>query len=111
MAAEVGLPCDIKRSAALIMGNNPLGGICGLVCPDKHCMAECSHKLFDSPVKIPEVQATIVKKAKDIVYKSSLKKKLQHIITTPQDFVKLKKDNPVFYKEISSGIVVHEEKK
>ena len=50
------------------------------------------------------------KKAKDIIYKSSLKEKLQHVITTPQDFVKLKKENPVFYKEVSSGIILHEEK-
>lgn len=49
-----------------------------------------------------------VKRAKDIVYKSPLKEKLQHVITTPQDFVKLKKENPVFYKEVSSGIILHE---
>lgn len=52
-----------------------------------------------------------VKKAKNIIYKSPLKKKLQHTVTTPQDFIKLKKDNPVFYKEVSSGIVIYEEKK
>ncbi len=52
-----------------------------------------------------------VKKVKDIIYKSPLKEKLQHMVTTPQDFIKLKKDNAVFYKEISSGIVIHEEKK
>lgn len=52
-----------------------------------------------------------VKKAKDIIYKSPLKEKLQHVIVTPQDFIKLKKDNPVFSKEVSSGIVIHEEKK
>jgi predicted nucleotidyltransferase len=52
-----------------------------------------------------------VKKVKDIVYKSSLKQKLQHVVTTPQDLIKLKKDNPVFYKEVSSGIVLHEEKR
>jgi predicted nucleotidyltransferase len=52
-----------------------------------------------------------VKKAKDIVYKNPLKERLQPVIITPQDFVKLKKDNPVFYKEVFSGIVIHEEKK
>lgn len=51
-----------------------------------------------------------IKKASDIVYKSHLKEKLQHVITTPQDFIKLKKGNPVFYKEVSSGIILHEEK-
>lgn len=52
-----------------------------------------------------------VKKIKDIIYKSRLEKKLQHVIVTPQDFVKLKKNNPVFYKEIATGIILHEEKK
>ena len=66
MAARVGLPADFKRSAALIMGHNPLGGICGAVCPDFHCMKACSHRLFDHPVNIPAVQATIIQKAKDL---------------------------------------------
>jgi len=52
-----------------------------------------------------------IKKVKDIIYKSPLKEKLQHVITTPQDFIKLKKDNPVFYKEVSMGIVIHEKKR
>lgn len=52
-----------------------------------------------------------VKKAKDIIYKSPFKEKLQHVVASPQDFIKLKKENPVFYKEVSSGIVVYEEKK
>ncbi len=63
-AVEVGEPSDIRRSAALILGKNPLGGICGQVCPDKLCMAACVHKKFDSPVDIPAVQATIIEKAK-----------------------------------------------
>ena len=66
MAARVGLPADFKRAAALIMGHNPLGGICGAVCPDFHCMKACSHRLFDHPVNIPAVQATIIQKAKDL---------------------------------------------
>ena len=52
-----------------------------------------------------------LKKSKDIIYKDPLKERLQYIIATPQDFVKLKKDNPVFYKEVSRGIILHEEKK
>lgn len=52
-----------------------------------------------------------IKKAKDIIYKNPLMERLQHVITTPQDLVKLKKDNPVFYREVSGGIVLHEEKK
>jgi NADPH-dependent glutamate synthase beta subunit-like oxidoreductase/dihydroorotate dehydrogenase/Pyruvate/2-oxoacid:ferredoxin oxidoreductase delta subunit len=65
MAAKVFGPSDIRRSAAQIMKNNPLGGVCGMVCPDKFCMAACVHKKFDSAVNIPAVQATIVKKARD----------------------------------------------
>jgi NADPH-dependent glutamate synthase beta subunit-like oxidoreductase/dihydroorotate dehydrogenase/Pyruvate/2-oxoacid:ferredoxin oxidoreductase delta subunit len=65
-AVTVGEPSDILRSAALIMGKNPLGGICGQTCPEKHCMAACVHDKFDSPVRIPAVQATIVEKAKQL---------------------------------------------
>jgi NADPH-dependent glutamate synthase beta subunit-like oxidoreductase len=59
MAANVFDASDLKRSAAQIMKNNPLGGVCGLVCPDKFCMAACVHKKFDAAVNIPAVQATI----------------------------------------------------
>ncbi len=51
-----------------------------------------------------------VKTAKDIIYRSPLKERLQHVIATPQDMVKLKKDNPVFYKEVSGGIILYESK-
>ncbi len=66
MAARVFGPSDIKRAAAQIMKNNPLGGVCGLVCPDKFCMAACVHRKFDAAVNIPAVQATIVKKAREL---------------------------------------------
>jgi NADPH-dependent glutamate synthase beta subunit-like oxidoreductase/dihydroorotate dehydrogenase/ferredoxin len=66
MAAKVFGASDIKRSAAQIMKNNPLGGVCGMVCPDKFCMAACVHKKFDAAVNIPAVQATIIKKARDL---------------------------------------------
>lgn len=66
MAAGVFGASDIKRSAAQIMKNNPLGGVCGMVCPDKFCMAACVHKKFDAAVNIPAVQATIIKKARDL---------------------------------------------
>jgi len=55
---------DYLRAAALIMGKNPLGGICGQTCPEKHCMAACVHKDFDGPVNIPAVQASIIEIAK-----------------------------------------------
>ncbi len=64
MAARVGNPSDIKRSAGEIMHANPLGGVCGLVCPDRFCMAACSRKKFDGSINIPQVQATLVEMAK-----------------------------------------------
>jgi NADPH-dependent glutamate synthase beta subunit-like oxidoreductase/dihydroorotate dehydrogenase/Pyruvate/2-oxoacid:ferredoxin oxidoreductase delta subunit len=66
MAARMGEPSDIKRSAAEIIHANPLGGVCGMVCPDTLCMAACTHKKFDGPINIPKVQATIVQFAKDL---------------------------------------------
>jgi len=66
MAALKGDVPDYKRAAAVIMGHNPLGGVCGAVCPDKHCMARCSHKDFDAPLNIPAIQATLIQKAKDL---------------------------------------------
>ena len=65
-AARQGRPADYERSTALIMGHNPLGGVCGAVCPDTFCVRACSKRLFDRPVQIPLVQAAIVQKAKDL---------------------------------------------
>src|ERR1044071_9137115 len=64
MAARVGNPSDIRRAAAEIMHSNPLGGVCGLVCPDRFCMAACSKKKFDGSINIPKVQASLVEMAK-----------------------------------------------
>jgi len=66
MAAKVGNPSDIRRAAGEIMHSNPLGGVCGMVCPDNLCMAACTHKNFDGPINIPKVQATIVEMAKNL---------------------------------------------
>ena len=66
MAARLGHQSDIRRSAGEIMRNNPLGGVCGMVCPDTLCMAACTRKDFDGPINIPRIQATIVKMAKDL---------------------------------------------
>ena len=66
MAARVGHTSDIKRAAAEIMRNNPLGGVCGLVCPDRFCMSACSRKDFDGSIQIPKVQATLVEMAKQL---------------------------------------------
>ncbi|MCX7943207.1 MAG: FAD-dependent oxidoreductase [Deltaproteobacteria bacterium] len=66
MAVRKFHPSDFERAAALIYSANPLGGICGAVCPDRHCMAACSRKTFDNPINIPAVQATIIEKAKEM---------------------------------------------
>jgi len=47
---------------------------------------------------------------KDLIYNSSFREKLQYAVDTPQDFIRLKKENPVFYKEVSGGIILHESK-
>ena len=60
MAARGGSPSDFRRAAGEIMRNNPLGAVCGLVCPDRFCMAACSRKEFDGSINIPRVQASIV---------------------------------------------------
>jgi NADPH-dependent glutamate synthase beta subunit-like oxidoreductase/dihydroorotate dehydrogenase/ferredoxin len=65
MAARLGNPSDMRRAAGEIMHANPLGGVCGMVCPDTLCMAACTRKKFDGPINIPLVQATIVELAKN----------------------------------------------
>ncbi len=66
MAAKLQNPSDFRRATAEIMSNNPLGGICGMVCPDKHCMSGCVHKEFDMPLDIPNIQSKVVQKAKEL---------------------------------------------
>jgi dihydropyrimidine dehydrogenase (NAD+) subunit PreA len=66
MAAKVGAPSDYRRAAALIMAANPLGGVCGVVCPDTHCMRACARATFDTPIEIPAVQATIIARAREL---------------------------------------------
>jgi dihydropyrimidine dehydrogenase (NADP+) len=66
MAARMGNSSDLRRSAAEIMHANPLGGVCGMVCPDTLCMAACTRKKFDGSINIPLVQATIVEMARNL---------------------------------------------
>lgn len=65
MAARLGGDGDFYRAAKLILGHNPLGGICGAVCPDSFCMAACTRSGFDGPIRIPEVQATLIQEARE----------------------------------------------
>jgi dihydropyrimidine dehydrogenase (NAD+) subunit PreT len=64
MAVRVGAPSDYRRAAALILGSNPLGGVCGAVCPDQYCVQACVKKTVGHAVRIPEVQAEIIRRAK-----------------------------------------------
>ncbi|MBM4354602.1 MAG: dihydropyrimidine dehydrogenase [Deltaproteobacteria bacterium] len=66
MAARQGAPQDIARAAALIMTRNPLGGVCGGVCPDTHCQKACVHRGFDRHIEIPAIQAAIIARAKKL---------------------------------------------
>ncbi len=66
MAAAKGNPSDYKRAAGIILTSNPLGGICGDVCPDYHCMQACSRNGFDTPINIPAIQSTIIWKAREL---------------------------------------------
>ncbi|PKK91101.1 MAG: dihydropyrimidine dehydrogenase [Candidatus Wallbacteria bacterium HGW-Wallbacteria-1] len=63
MAVRGGEVSDIRRAAAEILENNPFGGICGMVCPSRHCQSGCVMKGFNTPVDIPMIQATIISKA------------------------------------------------
>ncbi len=65
MAARVGASSDYRRAGALIMGSNPLGWVCGVVCPDYFCMKACSRRTFDQAINIPAVQASVMKRAYD----------------------------------------------
>ena len=67
-------PCDFIKAAkngewtaaaALIERQNPLGEVCGLVCPDKFCEKACVRGKIDSSIKIPAVQAEIMRRARE----------------------------------------------
>jgi dihydropyrimidine dehydrogenase (NAD+) subunit PreT len=63
MAARVGGKSDYRRAGAVILGSNPLGWACGVVCPDYFCVKACSRRGFDQPINIPAVQASVMKRA------------------------------------------------
>ena len=54
---------NFKEAALSIYQQNPLGKICGLVCPDHLCMKACIRGKIDFPINIQKVQATIIEKA------------------------------------------------
>jgi NADPH-dependent glutamate synthase beta subunit-like oxidoreductase/dihydroorotate dehydrogenase/ferredoxin len=56
---------DFTRAAAEIMSSNPLGGVCGVVCPESFCVAACRNEKLSEPVDIPRVQGYIIRKARE----------------------------------------------
>lgn len=56
------------------------------------------------------IQTRNTQKVKRIIYNDPLREKIQYVINTPNEFAKLKKENPVFYEEISKGITLWEKK-
>jgi len=62
-AARIGDPYDFLRAAGEILGYNPLGGVCGAVCPETHCMAACARLGLDRPVEIRDIQQTVIQRA------------------------------------------------
>ena len=63
---------DWKTAASHISEHNPLGEICGLVCPDKFCVQYCVRAQVDKAIAIPAVQATIMKKNREIKQDSAV---------------------------------------
>lgn len=75
MAAKQGEKSDFARAAAEILTANPLGGVCGLICPNTYCQANCSHKTFNGEaIEIPKMQAYVIEKAKKLGVMPKLKK-------------------------------------
>jgi NADPH-dependent glutamate synthase beta subunit-like oxidoreductase/Pyruvate/2-oxoacid:ferredoxin oxidoreductase delta subunit len=66
MAARRGEPSDYRRAAAHILAHNPLGGVCGSVCPETLCTARCTRRDLDAPVNIPGIQAAILRRARQL---------------------------------------------
>lgn len=62
---------DFVKAAEEILRQNPLGEVCGLICPDKFCMRACLRKNIDTSIKIPAVQAAIMQKARDVTIEHS----------------------------------------
>ena len=55
---------NMQKAAEMITAQNPLGETCGLICPDKFCVRACLRQYKDSPIRIPAVQAEIMRRAR-----------------------------------------------
>lgn len=75
MAARGGSDSDFARSAAMILKQNPLGMICGAVCPEQFCVRACSRNKTNNPIDIPSVQFGIMEQAKGMNFESWFRRK------------------------------------
>ncbi|MFA5361635.1 MAG: nucleotidyltransferase domain-containing protein [Candidatus Omnitrophota bacterium] len=50
------------------------------------------------------------KSVKNLIYKSPFRERIQYVVNSPQDFIRLKRENPVFHKQVSTGIILYEAK-
>ena len=57
---------DWQSAAQQINAQNPLGEICGLICPDNFCRHACVRAKIGAPVLIPALQAAIMQKARQM---------------------------------------------
>lgn len=51
---------DFQSAANSIRTKNPLGEICGLVCPNRLCVKACTRGKIDHPINIPKIQASLL---------------------------------------------------
>ena len=72
-------PCDFialakkgnfAEAASEIIRQNPLGEVCGLVCPDKFCIKACTRAKIDVAIKIPAIQAAIMRKSHEVSFEN-----------------------------------------
>ena len=55
---------DFAEAAKLIETQNPLGEICGLICPERFCQKACVRGKIDKPIEIQALQAAIMQRAR-----------------------------------------------
>lgn len=62
-AAMSGELSDMDYAALCIYAKQPLGSVCGVICPVNHCMSRCSRQKLDTSINIPALQAEIIRRA------------------------------------------------
>ena len=57
---------NMQAAVNVIRSKNPLGLVCGLVCPSQFCMKNCLRGRIDCAIKIPQVQAVLAQNVSNI---------------------------------------------